>query len=196
MGCDKAHRILQAAEKHFAAGRYHEVTLEHICKSAGVGKGTVYRYFEDKEHLFFQVIISGLDELVESVAKLAEQDCDPGQGLRKVARCLADFYRRREALFSLMHSEQLRRSNRKKAMWKQWCKRSGEIVAVIEGFITTGVEQGTYSGAFPPGAAARLLMGMLRTGVRHTDEMPGGKDWPLAVVELFEQGLVHTDPKD
>mgnify|MGYP006292897533 FL=1 len=196
MGCDKARHILKAAEKHFAAGRYHEVTLEHICKSAGVGKGTVYRYFEDKEHLFFQVIISGLDELVESVAEVGREECSPGEGLRRVAKCLADFYRRREALFSLMHSEQIRRSNRKKAMWKEWCKRSEEIVSVIEGFIARGAENGTYRSSFPAHAAAKLLMGMLRTGVRNRDEMPGGKDWPLAVVELFEQGLVDAGPSD
>jgi AcrR family transcriptional regulator len=196
MGCDKAQKILKAAEKHFAAGRYHEVTLEHICKSAGVGKGTVYRYFEDKEHLFFQVIISGLDELVESATEVGRQECSAGQGLRRVAACLANFYHRREALFSLMHSEQLRRSNRKKAMWKEWRKRSEEIVAVIERFIAQGAEEGIYGSAFPPHAAAQLLMGMLRTGVRHRDEMPGGKNWADAVVALFEQGLAHPDPND
>ena len=86
---DKAADILKAAEKLFAAGRYHEVTLDEICKNAHVGKGTVYRYFHDKEDLLWRVIMSGLDELVKSVRQVAEREEDPGQGLRQVAElCL------------------------------------------------------------------------------------------------------------
>jgi hypothetical protein len=34
---------------------------------------------------------------------------------------------------------------------------------------------------------------MLRSGVRHEDEMPGGKNWPAAIVELLENGLLPRD---
>lgn len=187
---DRTKQILKMAEKMFAAGRYHEVTLDEICKQAGVGKGTIYRYFQDKEHLFFQVILSGLDELVASVQSVGEQEQDAGKGLRCVAERVAEFFAQRDALFGLMHSEQLRRSDRRRDVWRQWASKDEKIMAVVAGFVVKGMEEGRYVSRLSPAAAARLLLGMIRTGLRDRREMPGGKDWPLAVVDLFEKGLL------
>jgi len=182
--------ILQTAERLFAEGRYHEITLDHLCKEAGIGKGTVYRYFEGKEDLYYQVILRGLDELVASVREVAEREHDPAEGLRETARRVTDFYTRRRQLFRLMWSEQLRGSPRKKKVWKQWRAKSGKMVDVIAGFISKGVQTGLYHlGPLSPTAAARLFVGMLRTGCRHRNQMPGGKDWSAAAVDLFENGL-------
>ena len=188
--CAKDQLILKTAERLFAEGHYHEITLDHLCKEAGIGKGTVYRYFEDKEDLYYQVILRGLDELVASVREVAERERDPVEGLRQVARRLTDFYARRHDLFRLMWSEQLRASSRKKKVWKEWRAKSHKMVDVIAGFISKGVEDGVYElGALSPAAAARLFAGMLRTGSRYRSEMPGGKDWVEATLDLFENGL-------
>jgi len=193
---EKAKQILKTAEKMFAGGRYHEVTLDEICKEAGVGKGTIYRYFQDKEHLFFQVILSGLDELVASVEVVGQQEQDSGKGLRQVAECVADFFAQRDALFGLMWSEQLRRSDRRRDVRREWHSKDEKIMAVFARFIVKGLEEGRYASRLSPAAAARLLLGMIRTGLRERKEMPGGKDWPLAVVDLFESGLlVRHEPK-
>jgi len=187
---DRTKQILKTAEKMFAAGRYHEVTLDEICKEAGIGKGTIYRYFQDKEHLFFQVILSGLDELVASVEKVGEQEVDAGKGLRRVAECVAEFFAQRDALFGLMWSEQLRRSDRRRDVWRQWGSKDEKIMAVAARFVVKGMEEGRYVSRLSPAAASRLLLGMIRTGLRERKEMPGGKDWSLAVVDLFENGLL------
>jgi AcrR family transcriptional regulator len=186
--------ILKTAERLFAAGRYHEITLDHLCKEAGIGKGTVYRYFEDKEDLYYQVILRGLDELVESVREVAEQEQDPARGLRLAARRLTDFYADRHALFSLMWSEQLRGSSHKRKARKQWQGKSDRVVDVLSGFIEKGLQRGVYElSGVSPAAAARLLMGMLRTGMRYRHQMPEGRDWAMAAVDLFERGLRARD---
>ncbi len=182
--------ILKTAERLFAAGRYHEITLDHLCKEAGIGKGTVYRYFKDKEDLYYQVILRGLDELVCSVREVAEKEEDPALGLRKAAARVTHFYADRHALFSLMWSEQLRGSSHKRRARTQWKSKSDKMVAVLAGFIERGVESGIYElEGITPAAAARLLMGVLRTGMRYRNEMPEGKDWAVAAVNLFERGL-------
>jgi len=191
---EKSERILAAAEKLFARGRFHEVTLDDICHEAGVGKGTVYRYFEDKENLFFQVILSGLDELVASVGQVSQEESDPSEGLRQVARRIADFYRRRGSLFRLVHREQLGGVSHKKKIRHQWRRKTDKIVEITADMIAQGIERGRYGDTFSPKAAARLLIGMLRTGQRHHAEMPRGRDWPLAAVDLLEHGLGASPP--
>ncbi len=194
MGCKrKAKRILQTAERLFASGRFHEVTLDQICQEAGVGKGTIYRYFDDKEDLYFQVILTGLDELVESMRQVREQVDDPGEGLRKAACRVVEFYRKRHALFRLMHTEQIRGSDRKGQMWQKWHTRHQAMLDVFADFVRMGIESERYTARLSPEAIARLIGGMLRSGLRNEDEMPGGDEWPAVVVELLESGLLPRE---
>ncbi|NIN10549.1 MAG: hypothetical protein GTN78_09015 [Gemmatimonadales bacterium] len=81
-------------------------------------------------------------------------------------------------------------------MWKRWHQKHHEITDVFAGFIRQGMKQGVYRSEFDPSVAALLLNSMLRGGQRQSDEMPGGDDWPAAVVGLFERGLlVRNEPE-
>ena len=48
---DKIDRILQAALTLFAERGFHGTAVPEVAKQAGVGAGTIYRYFEHKEDL-------------------------------------------------------------------------------------------------------------------------------------------------
>ena len=56
---DKRKRILHAAEKVFAEKGYESATIQDIATSAGVGDGTVYDYFKNKEDLLFSTLKEG-----------------------------------------------------------------------------------------------------------------------------------------
>jgi AcrR family transcriptional regulator len=190
---DKAKQILKTAETLFAHGRYDEVTLDDICAKAGIGKGTVYRYFKDKEDLFWQVILSGLDELVESVEAVGAAETDPGAGLRGVVTRMFEFYAERSGLLGLMWSEQFRGSEGKRRVRKEWRKRDEAMVGVVADFIARGTEAGVYVTEFTPRVAGRMLLGMVRTAGQHWRDMPADMDWRLAVVDMFERGLLARE---
>jgi AcrR family transcriptional regulator/DNA-binding transcriptional MerR regulator len=46
-------RVLEAGLAHFADQGYAEVSIEDVCRAAGIAKGSFYRHFASKEHLFF-----------------------------------------------------------------------------------------------------------------------------------------------
>lgn len=46
-------RVLQAAVVAFSRHGYHEVTVDDVCRAAGIAKGSFYRHFTSKEDLFF-----------------------------------------------------------------------------------------------------------------------------------------------
>lgn len=52
---DRQNRIVEAAARKFAEKGFSGASVSDIAQSAGVGKGTVYSYFESKEDLFFGV---------------------------------------------------------------------------------------------------------------------------------------------
>ena len=52
---EKKTRIIEAASQVFAQKGYAGTVIAEIAASAGIGKGTVYEYFDSKEDLFFAV---------------------------------------------------------------------------------------------------------------------------------------------
>ena len=72
-------RILAAAADAFAEDGL-AVTMDEIARRAGVGVGTVYRRFPDKELLIEALFEQRIDELV-ALAEVARDDADPFAGI-------------------------------------------------------------------------------------------------------------------
>ena len=52
----KEKRILKAAEQVFSHKGYTQATLDEIIQIADTGKGTVYKYYKNKENLFYTLV--------------------------------------------------------------------------------------------------------------------------------------------
>ena len=65
-------KILKAAIQSFAVSGFHISDIDKIAKNAGVGKGTLYRYFQNKEDLFFESVKYCMDEMYEEIGKKLE----------------------------------------------------------------------------------------------------------------------------
>jgi len=63
--------ILDAALSVFAESGYEAARLDAVAERAGVAKGTLYLYFDDKEALFEEVIRSAASPVVERLSALA-----------------------------------------------------------------------------------------------------------------------------
>jgi AcrR family transcriptional regulator len=53
---ERPQEILEAAFTEFSRHGYAQTTLDRIAERAGVTKGTIYVYFENKEHLFISMV--------------------------------------------------------------------------------------------------------------------------------------------
>ncbi len=53
---ERPQEILKAAFVEFSRNGYATTTLDRIAERAGVTKGTIYVYFENKEHLFISMV--------------------------------------------------------------------------------------------------------------------------------------------
>jgi AcrR family transcriptional regulator len=61
-------KIIEAAQKTFALFGYKGTTVDQIAKMAGVGKGTIYNFFENKEELLGAII----ENLIVEMRKVAD----------------------------------------------------------------------------------------------------------------------------
>lgn len=68
----KDERILQAAEEIFSMYGYEKATLDEIIALADVGKGTVYKYFGNKEQLFYKLVAEKNKPFVERLKRAVD----------------------------------------------------------------------------------------------------------------------------
>jgi AcrR family transcriptional regulator len=59
-------QILDCARQVFARRGYHTTHVADICQAAGIGRGTLYQYFENK-HAVFAAVIEDLTERIRGV---------------------------------------------------------------------------------------------------------------------------------
>lgn len=69
---ERPQEILEAAFCEFSRNGYATTTLERIAERAGVTKGTIYVYFENKEHLFISMVREFTKAAHENLQQLYE----------------------------------------------------------------------------------------------------------------------------
>lgn len=94
-------KILKAAVKSFAASGFHISDIDKIAKSAGVGKGTLYRYFQNKEDLFFESVKYCMDEMYDEIGKKLE-NVGYGDFVAVLFDAHMDYYREHEETYMLV----------------------------------------------------------------------------------------------
>ncbi|HWU61038.1 MAG TPA: TetR/AcrR family transcriptional regulator [Ensifer sp.] len=70
----KRDQILDGAKKVFAANGYDGSSMNDITKAAGVSKGTIYVYFNNKEELFAGLIQRERERMFDAVSSILVDD--------------------------------------------------------------------------------------------------------------------------
>lgn len=60
---EKRALIMDTALMHFANEGYHNTTISHIAKHAGISKGLMYNYFNSKEELLNKIIDRSMEDI-------------------------------------------------------------------------------------------------------------------------------------
>ena len=75
--------ILEAALHLFSSKGFHDTTMEEVANAAGVAKGTIYLYFQSKEHLLLALkrdFMQGLTDAVANIVADAIEQLEGGKG--------------------------------------------------------------------------------------------------------------------
>ncbi len=186
---------MQAAERLFTSRRFHEITMDDVAKEAGVGKGTIYRYFHDKDDLFFQTATAGFDEL----CNLLQRRCPPMRcftdQLLIACRQIGKFFCRRQQLLRLMQNEEGRMAWCRGEMHERWAERRKKIVESLAQMIEKGVSEGAIREDIPAEVLANFLLGMLRTRGRDLGGAPPDmREHEIVVETVLPRGRETAGP--
>jgi AcrR family transcriptional regulator len=71
---EKKAQIVEAAEQLFHRYGYAKTSLDDIARDAGLGKGTIYYYFNSKEDIFFEVAQHHSEEFYAKLKKILAKE--------------------------------------------------------------------------------------------------------------------------
>lgn len=98
----KRNAILQAALKLFAERGFHGVSVPEVAQLAGVGAGTIYRYFESKEALVNALFQHHKQTLGEALLRDFPLTAPPREQFHELWSRAIGFARRQPAVVSFL----------------------------------------------------------------------------------------------
>ena len=97
----KKKRILKAALMEFSEKGYDKAVLEDIASKAGVAKGTLYLYYNDKRDLFNRSLLFVIDNLIELIQNIVDSNLSPIEKIESVIRDQVKYFVDNSHLFNM-----------------------------------------------------------------------------------------------
>ena len=152
----KRTKILRAAIEVFASKGYFSARMTDVAKAAQVADGTLYLYFEGKEHLLMSIFEDVLGRFIERLqAEIAGVE-DPASKLRTMVRLHLETLGRDRPLAHVLQIE-MRHSRRFMSLFSRG--RLGEYLSLVRNIIEEGQELGSFRRGINPGLATNLVFG-------------------------------------
>jgi AcrR family transcriptional regulator len=175
--------MLEAAAQLFGSNRFHEVRMEDIAAQAAVGKGTLYRYFSDKEELYLALLARASTQVIERLREAVARADGARAALIEFVREVLDYFDAQPHLLDLIQRAEVMRDPGLAFPWQQ--ARDESLRLILELF-AEGKKQGEFC-IRDPDLAALMLLGGMRSVLRF-GEQPRPSDLAERVVDGFLRG--------
>jgi AcrR family transcriptional regulator len=149
-------QIIEAALACFTRKGYNNTTMDDIVAESGLSKGSLYWYFESKDQLFAESLLSVFIDVGQEVFAALERCTTASDKLRAIARATVDISRRIEGFFGLF-LEFLGTSSRREEAGTLWL----DMLVEYKDIVVEIIEQGIQSGEFRPVDAEQLAWAMM-----------------------------------
>jgi AcrR family transcriptional regulator len=148
--------IVQTAIRLFSEQPFHKVRLDDVAAAAGVGKGTVYIYFKNKEDLYYSMIYDGLADLVQRLSlQLGVPEASFEDRIRVIVSAIVDFSVQHPQLFEVMRTVGVPDAT------SAWDQKRQELAHLLEDVVRQAVHAGQAVDSQPQFTAV-YITGMVR----------------------------------
>lgn len=147
-------RILSAARAVFAE-RGLDMEVNEIAERAGVGVGTLYRHFANRDDMVCAILMQTFEDVLAHLRSAAEIE-DPGAALRQIPYMLTCD----QPVFAAMHDP---RSAKLLQDMKQQMSQpmSDEIIDLLAGLVQRGIRAGAFRADLDPPTTAAAILGSI-----------------------------------
>jgi len=179
-------RILESAAHLFARMAFASVRMSDVAHAAGIGKGTLYRYFASKEELYLAIFDRSLSELDCRLADVARSGRSPPEALAAMLEALIEVFSRHLPTLRAISGEHLQLADQGRSLLR---RHRANIEASLRRALESGVDSGDF-GALDCELAPSLLIGLVRGAVMASAKAPRERLTP-AVLGLALAGVLQ-----
>jgi TetR/AcrR family fatty acid metabolism transcriptional regulator len=177
----QADQILDVAARLFAARRFHEVRMEDIATEADIGKGSIYRFFKDKEELYLALVGRASEQFLQRVRCGVAGVADPRAKLEAITATIIDFFDEQPHLLELILRSELLRPSETAFPWQG---AREEVMRLVLDVLEEGKDRGQFTVADPE-LVELMLLGGIRAVIRF-----GHHPRPANVARRIVDGLL------
>lgn len=187
----KNRQIIDVAIDMFSERGFHQTTMQDIAETAGVGKGTIYRFFESKEDLISSLVEFAIEDITREIQSAIEKLSHPVEKLRSIIAVEVDYYDQHRNLAKFLVREVLGYRNKFEDHIK---KIHSTRAAIVERVIQEGMDE-HHLKRVNPATLAASLEGMVLASVifwfMFSDSFPTQEIQNDIYTALFEGILVN-----
>jgi len=177
--------ILRQAAHLFAQKPFHEVLMDDVAEHVGVAKGTLYRYYPNKDELYAAICFDWMDELTRALADLARQ---PGNARTRLDAMLLRFvhhFREHQDFFSVLQRQETQVALVQR---EEFLRRRAAVREVLADVIRQGQANAELRSC-NAAASADMLMGMLRSLLWFGDPKLAPEAVAHTILDVFLDGI-------
>ena len=147
--------ILNAARTRFMHYGYKKTTIDDIAQTAGVGKGTVYLYFDNKEEILLTIARSVKHNITEQMQAISASLAPPDEKIRRML--LAKVVSVHDACHNTLHGVELVGEMMQPRLMQCGAEEQKAQVGLIASVLEDGVRGGVFTLPCASGKAAELI---------------------------------------
>ena len=183
---EQSEKILAAATRLFGTHRFHEVRMDDIAAAADVGKGTLYRYFADKEELYLAMLARSSDLFLGRMEEIVGGGGPPRCRLEAIVAGVIEHFDAEPHLLDLIQRAEVLGAQGKAFPWQRTRER-------MPGLLKDLFDEAAAGNAFrvrDPDLTVLMLLGAIRSVIRF-GEKPRPPGLARRLVDSFLDGATR-----
>jgi AcrR family transcriptional regulator len=138
--------ILKAARRLFFEKGFKTVTVESIARKAELSKGSIYLYYNSKEEIYTQILLSDIDKFHSRISDILQPPASASEALIHLANTYVDFFLNDRELFRILMTFMLHTTdmNLPEDLHSHIIKTTNRTINVIEQVFKYGIERGEF----------------------------------------------------
>ena len=150
-------RIIASAQEMFAAHGL-DVEVGEIAARAGVGVGTLYRHFANRDDLLRAAVDQTVEDVFARLGAAAATE-DPAAAVRAMLHASAEMHKQHSSMFAAMHDPRLAKLFMEQRRQRE--ESFARIVDLFTGCIRRGIEANIFRPDLDPSILGPALMGAM-----------------------------------
>ena len=186
----RRHEIFHQVVPIFLKKGFHETSMQEIAMAAGLGKSTLYDYFQTKDEILIYFFEDQLDDMTAGAQRIAMQNSTADVRLRRIMEAYIESLQANKSLFLKLsiESQRLKLESQKQIQEKRHAYQN-----MIRALIEEGIREGVFRKVNSLLAARLLISGM--APVVYGSRLTGTSQEMLKeTLDIFFRGIETADP--